>query len=264
MNYYRSLAVYKAEVDRLTTFGEALEKARMLGKTAPRIEHEQASNGNIHLRGLHLTLPNGREIVRADDLTLPQGKTLLVTGPSGSGKSTLFRAIAGIWPYGHGIIEFPHRQDGTEVRVMLLPQRPYVANGTLKRSASYPATEHDYSDDDVQSALRKAHLEQFIDRLHDDDVWGQRLSGGEQQRLSIAHALLAKPDWLFLDEATSALDEKLEKSIYQMLKRELPNTTIVSIGHRSTLIDLHDARLEMVPDDQGIHLPVQQVEKTAP
>ena len=261
VNYYRSLAVYKAEVDRLTTFGEALDRARQLGRTPPRIEHDRAHNNDIVLRGLHLTLPDGREIVRADNLALPHGKATLVTGPSGSGKSTLFRAVAGIWPYGHGIIEFPARPDGEEVRVMLLPQRPYVANGTLKRAASYPSLEDAYTDDTVREALRKARLEQFLDRLHDDDTWGQRLSGGEQQRLAVAHALLAKPDWLFLDEATSALDEKLESEIYSMLETELPQTTIVSIGHRSTLIEMHDARLIMEPDGAGLHIPVMQQAK---
>lgn len=261
VNYYRSLAVYKAEVDRLTTFGKALEKARLLGAEPPHIEAMKAESGDIVLDDLRLTLPAGREIVRADRLVLPKDKATLVTGPSGSGKSTLFRAIAGIWPYGTGAIALPDGAGGARVSVMLLPQRPYVANGTLKRAASYPATEHDYSDEVVRDALGKARLEQFADRLHEEDTWGQRLSGGEQQRLAVAHALLARPDWLFLDEATSALDEKLEKSIYEMLKRELPDTSIVSIGHRSTLIDLHDIRLEMVPDADGVHVPMLHEEQ---
>ncbi len=256
VNYYRTLAVYKAEIDRLTTFGEALERARQLGTEPPHIQQTNAPGSDLALRGLHLTLPNDREIVRADNLVLPQGTATLVTGPSGSGKSTMFRAIAGIWPYGHGSVEVPEKTPGEAVNVMLLPQRPYVANGSLKRAASYPATEDAYADEQVVSALSKARLEQFVDRLHMVDEWGQRFSGGEQQRLAVAHALLAKPDWLFLDEATSALDEKLENDIYQMLKRELPDTTIVSIGHRSTLIELHDARLDMQPDENGVHRPV--------
>ncbi|MGE3246222.1 MAG: ABC transporter ATP-binding protein/permease, partial [Beijerinckiaceae bacterium] len=260
---YQSLAVFKAVVDRLTTFGSAIERSKALGKTPPRIEHTDADNSGIALRGLHLTLPSGREIVSVPELTLPKGVATLVTGPSGSGKSTLFRAIAGIWPYGHGIIEFPAHNGGETARVMLLPQRPYVANGKLKRATSYPAVEETYSDETVRDALRKARLEQFADRLEEDDAWAQRLSGGEQQRLAVAHALLARPDWLFMDEATSALDEKLEGEIYRMLKRELPDTTIVSIGHRSTLIGLHDARLDMEPDDAGVHTPVLQKAEAA-
>lgn len=255
---YQSLAVYKAVVDRLNTFGEATARAQELGTHPPRIDHQPSPDANLVLRNLHLTLPDGREIVSADNLVLSKGTATLVTGPSGSGKSTMFRAIAGIWPYGFGTIEFPAAKDGNLVTVMLLPQRPYVANGSLKRAASYPALETTYSDETVADALRKARLDQFVDRLHEEDEWAQRLSGGEQQRLAVAHALLARPDWLFLDEATSALDEKLEGEIYRMLKVELPDTTIVSIGHRSTLIGLHDARLDMQPDGDGIHVPILQ------
>lgn len=255
---YQSLAVYKAVVDRLNTFGEATKQAQALGTQEPKINFGASRDGNLGLTNLRLTLPNDREIVRAENLVLPQGKATLVTGPSGSGKSTMFRAIAGIWPHGTGTIALPEGSEGKQALVMLLPQRPYVANGSLKRAASYPATVDTYSDDTVRQALVKARLEQFADRLDVDDEWAQRLSGGEQQRLSVAHALLAKPDWLFLDEATSALDEKLEKEIYEMLKTELPDTTIVSIGHRSTLINLHDARLDMQPDDKGVHVPVLQ------
>ena len=191
------------------------------------------------------------------------GRATLVNGPSGSGKSTMFRAIAGIWPYGSGAIAFPAGENGHAVEVMLLPQRPYIAAGTLKRAASYPGVESDYTDEEVRAALVKARLPQLVDQLDVEEAWSQRLSGGEQQRLSIAHALLAKPAWLFLDEATSALDEKLEGEVYRMLKAELPATTIVSIGHRSTLVDLHDERIEMQPGASGVFAPVVVTEKAA-
>ena len=87
-------------------------------------------------------------------------------------------------------------------------------------------------------------------------LWAQALSFGEQQRVAIARALLAKPDWLFLDEATAALDEATEEAIYRMLRERLPDTTIVSIGHRSTLAAFHDRRLELAPGRDGIFSPV--------
>jgi putative ATP-binding cassette transporter len=244
---YRSVARYKANVDRLQTFSAALDRAGMLGKVPPRIEEQHHAQKDLTLRDLTLRLPNGREIVRTGSLGFKAGGATLVTGPSGSGKSTLFRAIAGIWPYGQGVVDLPQN-----ARVMLLPQRPYVPTGSLKTAATYPATGDTYSDEEVREALKLARMAPFVDRLHEDDNWGQRLSGGEQQRLAIARAILDKPDWLFLDEATSALDEKLEAEIYAMLRQNLPNTSIVSIGHRSTLIPMHDWRVEMNAGDDGV------------
>ena len=247
---YQALASYKAVVDRLTTFGDAMARAQGLGSEPPRIEHAGAEGSDLVLRDIKLRLPDGRTIVAADKLVLPAGRATLVTGPSGSGKSTMFRAIADIWPYGEGRIEAPR-----EARVMLLPQRPYVPSGTLRTAVTYPGLIGAYDDAQIVHALKAARLGAFANQLDMEDNWGQRLSGGEQQRLAIARALLDKPDWLFLDEATSALDEKLEGEIYRMLRAELPNATIVSIGHRSTLIELHDARIEMQPGDDGVSAP---------
>jgi putative ATP-binding cassette transporter len=178
----------------------------------------------------------------------------LVSGPSGSGKSTLFRAISGIWPYGRGTIDLP-----ADASIMLLPQRPYVPSGTLKTAVAYPSVAGTYSDEAVREALELARLASLACEIDSEDNWPQRLSGGEQQRLAIARAILDKPDWLFLDEATSALDEKLESEIYRMLSKVLPNTTIVSIGHRSTLIALHRRQIEMQPGQGGVFKPTPTV-----
>ena len=104
-----------------------------------------------------------------------------------------------------------------------------------------------FDDEVVCHALELARLASLACEIDGEDNWPQRLSGGEQQRLAIAWAILEKPDWVFLDEATSALDEEMEAEIYRMLSEVLPNTTIVSIGHRSTLIALHRRHIEMEP-----------------
>jgi putative ATP-binding cassette transporter len=252
---YQSLASYKAVVERLTTFRSAIDEARELGTKSPRIEHTEHFGRDLVLRDLVLCLPDGREIVCADRLTIEAGTTTLVTGPSGSGKSTLFRAISGIWPYGRGTINRP-----ADATVMLLPQRPYVPSGTLKTAVAYPAIAGAYSDKAVREALELARLTPLFCEIDSEDNWPQRLSGGEQQRLAIARAILDKPNWLFLDEATSALDEKLEAEIYCMLSEVLPNTTIVSIGHRSTLIALHRRHIDMEPGQGGIFEPKPTME----
>jgi putative ATP-binding cassette transporter len=204
----------------------------------------------MRLNGLNVRLPDDRRLIHADGLVFRPGETTLLVGPSGSGKSTLFRAIAGIWPFGEGEVAVP-----AGASMMLLPQRPYIPVGNLRGAVSYPGVENTYDDAAIKEALRAAKLSHIADRLDEDRTWAQTLSLGEQQRLAIARALLAKPDWLLLDEATAALDEPTEMEIYRVLKEKLPDTTIVSIGHRSTLNAFHDRRIDMRPGKDGLFTP---------
>jgi putative ATP-binding cassette transporter len=184
-------------------------------------------------------------------VTFRRGERTLLAGPSGSGKSTLFRAIAGIWPFGEGQVAIP---EGSSV--MLLPQRPYIPIGTLRDAVTYPGERNAYDDAAIREALKTAKLPQLVDLLDDERAWGQTLSLGEQQRLAVARALLAKPDWLFLDEATAALDEPTEAEIYGVIREHLPASTVISIGHRSTLNAFHDRRIDMTRQDNGLFTPV--------
>lgn len=257
VSYYVSLAEYKSVIDRLTTFNDAMHRSRAFGRTPPRINIHSAVQNDVTIRDLTLKLPTGRTIVKSADLTLQSGEPTLITGPSGSGKSTLMRALAGIWPYGEGAINVP---EGASV--MLLPQRPYIPMGTLRGAVTYPGMVGSYPDEAIREALIAARLPDLADRLDEDDNWNARLSGGEQQRIALARALLAKPDWLFLDEATAALDETTEKALYETLGRLLPSTTLVSIGHRSTLLAIHTRRIEMQPGEGGGHAPVDVTPRT--
>jgi putative ATP-binding cassette transporter len=142
---------------------------------------------------------------------------------------------------------------------MLLPQRPYIPIGSLRAALTYPNEAGAYSSDEIKSALSAAKLSQFQGQLDEQSNWAQRLSGGEQQRVAIARALLAKPNWLFLDEATSALDETLEADIYGALKQRLPNSSIVSIGHRDTLSAYHKRRFAMEAGADGLFTPRERV-----
>jgi putative ATP-binding cassette transporter len=163
---------------------------------------------------------------------------VLITGPSGSGKSTLFRALAGIWPFGAGRSERP-----AAAACLFLPQKPYLPIGTLRGAVSYPSRDGTFSDEELRRRLRECRLEHLADRLDESEHWEQRLSPGEQQRLSFARALLQRPDWLFLDEASSALDAEMEGQLYALLERELRETTWVSIAHRAELARFHRRRI---------------------
>ncbi len=224
-NTKQDLVNLRATISRLHGFQEAVAAARASSLTGPRVT---AAGAALAFEKLTLSLPDGRKLLDNASLSLPPGEPVVVTGPSGAGKSTLFRAIAGIWPFGEGTITRPA---GT---ALFLPQRPYFPLGTLKRMIAYPLAETVLSDAAAREVLAAVELPQLAGRLDEIESWAQLLSGGEQQRLAIARALVAKPDWLFLDEATSALDPPLAVKMMRLLRQSLPNTTIVAINHYAT------------------------------
>ncbi len=210
---------------------------------------ETAGAGAIDLKGLALRLPNGTPLVNADGFSLRKGERTLVTGPSGSGKSTLFRAIAGIWPFGAGSIAVP-----AGATLMMLPQRPYFPTGSLRGAVEYPAKEGTFTDSQISSAIEAVGLPKLASQLDENGHWNRTLSLGEQQRLGLVRALLHTPNYLFLDEATASLDEPSEAALYRLLEEKLPQTTIVSIGHRSTLDAFHQRNVSLVRDGERFTL----------
>lgn len=245
---YSEIADWKAVLNRLAGFDASIDWAQSLDETAPRVEHVGDGGTHLHADDLVVSLPDGQEIVRASGLAIGPAERVLVTGPSGSGKTSLFRALGGVWPFGSGRIRIPHGAS-----LLVLPQKPYVPLGTLRGALAYPGPLDAFTPAEIDEVLRAAGLEHLRDMLDETAYWADRLSVGEQQRLSIARALLQKPDWLFLDEATSALDETSEAMLYRILLERLAETAIVSIGHRSSLVMFHQRFLELTPDEAGGH-----------
>lgn len=234
---YPSFANWRATVERLTGFTEALARARA---EADRLDGDrlEGEDAGLTLENLVISLPQGRPLLGDTSLRLAPGESVFVTGPSGSGKSTLFRSIAGIWPYWKGRILLPKG-----ARLLFLPQKAYLPIGTLKNAIAYPAQADAVSDAEVTEALVAVGLGALQGDLARDENWGQVLSGGEQQRVAFARALINRPEWLFLDEASAALPEQAQAEMYSLMRERLPQTTLVSIGHRESLAQFHQRRL---------------------
>ena len=236
---YDSIAQLAAVVKRLDTFTEHMERAEMVENG---VRPQTADDTELRVEDLRVQLPDSRVLLENCSLTLPAGSRLLVTGSSGCGKSTLLRTLAGIWPYGKGKLSLQKNS-----RLLFLPQKPYLPLGSLRRALYYPGTAAG-SDAALQAVLVKVGLDKLVTRLDEVDDWSRILSLGEQQRLAFARVLLQKPDWVFLDEATSALDEPREAEVYELLKKELPQMGVVSVGHRSTLYAQHEQELKLAGD----------------
>jgi putative ATP-binding cassette transporter len=187
-------------------------------------------------------------LVAEAEVEIRRPERVLIRGQSGSGKSTIMRAVAGVWPWGKGAIHLPRGS------ITFMPQKPYFPLGTLRDSLHYPKPPDGVTDDILKDALHKVGLDHLRDRLDETERWDHILSGGEQQRVAFARALVHKPDWIFMDEATSALDEAGQENVMKLLIEELPQTSIVSIGHRPGLEVFHTRELTLVPGEEGAKL----------
>ena len=237
---YDSIAQYVAVIRRLGGFAGHMEEAEAL---APSFDFTKNTSNALQLWQMDIALPDGRQLAEKLSIAVPAGKRLLISGGSGAGKSTLLRAIAGIWPYGTGEISLP-----TGWRTMFLPQRPYLPLGSLRRAIYYPQPVPENTDDNLTGLLERFGLQNLAGQLDAVDDWSRILSLGEQQRLAFIRILLLRPDIVFLDESTSALDEPREAQAYEILHQLLPQMAVVSVGHRSSLLNCHDKQLVLAGD----------------
>ena len=243
-NTYDSFAEYKATLDRLTGFHYSVETAQKQSKT-DITDHPT----DVIFQHLSVKSPMGKILIKDLNLTLTQGNSLLIQGQSGVGKTTLLRTIAGLWSYAEGKIFCPQHN------TLFLSQRPYLPQGNLLTALYYPDTTENVDLAKITRVLEQVQLAHLQDRLEQEQDWSRILSLGEQQRLAFARLLLHKPKVAFLDEASASLDEGMEHAMYRLIREELPNTTIISVGHRSTLVPLHQQQLELHTDGSWVFNP---------
>jgi putative ATP-binding cassette transporter len=237
---FTRIAQWRAVVNRLNNFLLSMDLARTSLVEDSKFRVIRSTKPTYAAKSLTVYLPNGQSLLRHFNLSLKYGERLLIAGPSGCGKSTLLRALAGIWPYAEGELILPAKDE-----VMFVPQKAYLPLSSLRGALLYPWLPKNIKDSTIEAVLNACKIAYLGEKLDVYENWGQVLSLGEQQRVAFAQVLFHKPRWLFLDEATSALDEPTEREIYTLIREQLPQASIVSVGHRQTLVEHHLTKLEL-------------------
>ena len=226
---YRDIAEWSATVDRLTGF------ERALGTPLPQASFENPRRDDA------LSVVGALQTVQGDNLLKDlvfkanPGELTVVKGASGIGKSTLMRALAGFWPWVYGRI-------ATDRSALWISQSTWLPEMTLPALLAYPSQPETYTHAQYAEALNAVGLTKLSRDLENATPvnWTQCCSGGEQQRLLLARALLQKPAVLLMDETTSGLDDDLVEHLIQTLKTTLSDSTIVLISHQPTAHRLAD------------------------
>lgn len=230
---YMVIAQWQAVTKRLVDLDRLfLSGATLLPRDFKGINHQQISTETLQATFTEICLPHGRCLLKDVSLILAPGDSVLIQGPSGVGKSTLLKALCGLWVFGEGDVRHPPGS------VLLLTQRPYLPSGTLKAVLAYPS-QASFSEEAFIESLEAVGLAMLIPVLDERRDWHHILSLGEQQRLNFARLFLQQPNWIFMDESTSSLDEASEEALLARLKDRLPFSSIISVGHRSTLKPFH-------------------------
>ena len=228
---------------------DGLERAEQSNTLGRIVRGETEGETMLSLKDVSVSLGDGTAVVKETDVEIGPGERVLVAGESGSGKSTLVRAIAGLWPWGGGSVSF---RAGS--RLFMLPQRPYIPSGTLRRAVCYPQAAESWTAEEIGAALDKVGLGHLKDKVEEEAPWDQTLSGGEKQRLTFARLLLNDPDIIVMDEATAALDEKSQDRMMQTVIDELPDATIISVAHRAELEAFHSRKITLERREGGAKL----------
>lgn len=232
--FYEEFTLYQARLNRLYGFFTTLNKLDRMPIHIPY----PCSRGFV-LKDFGIKDASGQILLKNINIELHAGDSLLIQGASGTGKTTLLKALAGIYPFE----TFGVAERACLEQPLFLPQRPYVPQGSLREAICYPNLV--VTDEQLKVAMQQCCLSKYVDSLDFDTDWQATLSPGELQRVAFVRILLAKPELIFLDETTSALDEPTEAILYQTIRSRLPNSIIISVGHRCTLQQFHNKQINL-------------------
>jgi putative ATP-binding cassette transporter len=235
------IARCRASAERVLSLDEAIRRldAGNMAPDAARIVVERSNRPMLAIEDLSIADPSGEILLDRFSTEIHRGERVLITGhPVVTG--SLFKALGGLWPLGGGRVTLPG--DGG---LLFVPQHPFLPEETLRAVLCYPCPPQNFADADIRQAIAQAGIAWLLPRLDERDDWEQVLSRRARQRVGFARVLLQRPAWIFMEEATDAFDPKGQRLILEMLRRELPDATLVTITFRShpDLEALHDRTL---------------------
>jgi len=189
--------------------------------------------------------PNGDVLIRSLSFEVKSGMNVLVCGPNGCGKSSLFRILGELWPLFGGVLTKPEKS-----KLFYIPQRPYLALGSLRDQVLYPHTKIDAQAKGVDDSMLFNFLEQvqlsyLVEREGGWDAvqdWADVLSGGEKQRIAMARLFYHCPQFAILDECTSAVSVDVEGFMYDHCRKL--GITLFTVSHRKSLWKYHEYVLQ--------------------
>ena len=240
VNSFATIASYKAVVNRLLEFNKHLEvwNKKIINTN---IKFVYQDSGNITLNNVDIYLPNGASLIKNFSFHFKSGNSYLITGKNGTGKSILMKLIRGLWPFANGEVILPRN-----TKIFFIPQKIYMPFGMLKDLIWYPNQDvNENALGQIKVLLAKFNLSYLIEKLEKEELWISTLSVGEQQKISILRAIMAKPGVLIMDESTSALTEVDEELAFNIIKNKLPGVTIISVGHRWGLKKHHTHEIKI-------------------
>lgn len=251
LSYGQQLSSASANIAATLPFLERVEETvqRYADQAAPTGTARPNSVMPLEANAVSFGYSSDRTALADVTFRLEPGEAIGVIGPSGAGKSTLAQLVLGLRPPTEGSIH----AGGTDLsdierswwsdRVAFVAQEAKLFTGTVAENIRF--FRQDLSQADLREAARQANVLRDIEALPDgfDTHLGERggqLSGGQRQRLSIARALVGRPDLLVLDEPTSALDGQSEALIRDALAALHGQLSVVIIAHRMSTLDICD------------------------
>ena len=243
------IADWRATLYRVAVFDHSLRTLDECGACLDQIRSSPHPQGWLAFENLTIQTAFGKVVIVNANEEIRSGERVLIMGDSGAGKSTLFRAVSGLWPWGHGRILLPPQQ-----AMMFMPQHPYLPLGTLRAAVCYPDPPDQFDSTRIEAAFQRVGLKELVASLDVEERWDRVLSQGQQQLVAFARLLLHKSSWIFLDEATSALDLDSQANVMSMFEQEFKDATVVSIGHRPSLAQFHQRQLQLKVTPEGAEL----------